>query len=270
MLSSYVFVGNLHSYYKALPTEAFKIKLFLKPSLKTSKPHQSSSARYDSHREKGFIYRCWVIFVTVGKTFIFIEEERSNSKVWPICTWLWLTHWKKVLIFTEIKSNIIFVFTTSCILSSLGSVLNCSALCPGGGLAGVGATRLPCTVPCTTAEWLQWEGFYSLPCDQAWSKLPLDFSMGAWTMNLNQCKRKWNSFKIALQFPFHISQLTNNGKLPIWKGGTLIYFEYLRALLLLVLLLLNLLLWFLLTQWPFPKMTLIPLIVIKKKKKSNI
>lgn len=33
MLSSYVFVGNLRSYYKALSTEAFKIKLFLQPSL---------------------------------------------------------------------------------------------------------------------------------------------------------------------------------------------------------------------------------------------
>lgn len=37
MLSRYVFVGNLHSYYKALPTEAFKLKLFLKPSLEHQK-----------------------------------------------------------------------------------------------------------------------------------------------------------------------------------------------------------------------------------------
>lgn len=73
MLSSYVSVGNLHSYYKALPVEAFKLKLFLKP--RTSKTNQSSSAQYDSHWEKGFIYRCWVISVTVGKILIFVEKR---------------------------------------------------------------------------------------------------------------------------------------------------------------------------------------------------
>lgn len=28
MVSSYVLVGDLHSYYKTLPTEVFKLKLF--------------------------------------------------------------------------------------------------------------------------------------------------------------------------------------------------------------------------------------------------
>lgn len=37
MLSSYVLVGKLHSCYEALPIEAMKLKLFLKPNLEDQK-----------------------------------------------------------------------------------------------------------------------------------------------------------------------------------------------------------------------------------------
>lgn len=37
MLSSYILVGNLHSCYEALPMEAMKLKLFLKPNLENQK-----------------------------------------------------------------------------------------------------------------------------------------------------------------------------------------------------------------------------------------
>lgn len=54
MLSSYVFAGNLHSYYKALPTKAFKLKLLLMPSLEHQKQIKVQVCS-DSLWEKGFI-----------------------------------------------------------------------------------------------------------------------------------------------------------------------------------------------------------------------
>lgn len=188
MLSSYVFVENLRSYYRAFCTEAFKLKLFLKLSLEHQKQTRVQAhsmipiGKKDSFTDAGWFLWQW-------ERHLFPKKKRG-----PI-----LKHGlfvsgcglliEKLLIFTEIKSNIIVVFTTLCIHSRVSAMLwtglRCVLSVQRVGLSEWGRLSRVGDALCV---WLQPRGCAASPASKPDQRLPLHFSMGASTMNLKQCK----------------------------------------------------------------------------------
>lgn len=108
---------------------------------------------------------------------------------------------EKLLIFTKNKSNTVFFFhIPPCSQQGLSCALSWAAL--DGSVCGTGYPR-------TVGKVVQH------PLGPSLSR---GFLSGA-QMNLNQAREIAEQFKATPEFPFHVLQLTNNGKLPTCKGS---------------------------------------------------